>query len=617
MKHKFLCVIFLLLSVYLFSGCGRQPGSQKDLSLKEEELAQVMDICGHDGKFYLAATDAVIVYDEEGEKLETWELPELGISNVTYGDDLYLLDVFGMQILKLSQKGEVEDHLKLSVSLETVMDFEAVGDTLFLSCTNAAGKMPRECTYRISWETRSCEVFLEETATLAAGAEDILYTEKLGAINQYRISGKQSDATGLRGIGTGKEVDAFCVDEKDNFYYVSEGYLWQTKGNEDFQLHRLQDDYDVIAETGDMLLLLERAEKLTLATKEPEEQKATETLTLYGTGTEFEDLSGNKIDLARDFANQYGIEVKRTADTSMNQDAFLTDLMSGSDKYDIYRFWVSNDAAQNFIRYHAYEDLSASAGIMEELNAWYPVIADACRSENQIVGVPGGVGITLLYYNDRDYSELSAENFQTWDQFLDVLEEYDQPVAFNRIRLTTVLLEQYISSYCDTENGQYHFDTDAFRKVLQLLKRINAMDITYSEKAYDWTNLFQNGEIAGFTGAEGYVYEGYSFVPLPSINGEEPTAPFTMGYHVINPNSQHKEEAFLYMEMLAEQRMYFDVGTAETYPKLADVMNHYAKLVSGSQPDYGTSIDDFLAGEITEDEAITEIEERTDRKVNE
>lgn len=618
MKQKILYGILFLFLTGMLSGCAGKLGSQKEVSIPAEELQKLTDICGGDDRFYAVAKDKILVLNRNGEVENTWQFSGCGISNIAYQDALYALDVLNMRILKISEDGEQMDTISLSISMDTVIDFEVVDETVFLSCSEKADNGQKSRIYWIDWENGENEVFLEEEAFLSASGERMLYTEKNGRIRIYEISeGKPDDGDELSAIGAGKQVQTFCADEDLKIYYVSENALYEAEGSEYSYLHRLDDNYDVIAEADDMLLLLKRFEKLTLATKQPEEADQNSVLRLYGTGIWYPDAQGNTINLAEEFEAKYGVAVQRTEDTSMNLDSFLTDLMSGSEKYDIYRFWAMNEAAENFIAYHAYEDLSGEKNIVRELDLWYPVIAEACRSEEEIFGVPGGVGLTLLYYNHVDYPELTDADFQTWDQFLDVLEKYHQPVAFNKLRLKTVLLEQYACSYCDTQNKQYEFDTPAFRKVLRLIKRIDGMDVEYSDKVYDETNLFSNKELVGFDGAESYVYGGYSFVLLPSIDGEEPVAPFTMGYHVVNPNSVQKENAFSFMEMLARQRQYFGMDTAQKYPKLAEVMNNSAKLRSGSQPEYGTSIDKYLSGEITEDEAILEIQERTDRKIKE
>ena len=605
-----------LLFLFLLSGCGSQPGSQKELEVKDEYLELAMDICSYDGKFYLAAGEQIIIYNSQGKEQDVIELPGSMITNVAHGDTLYALDGQKMQILKINGKGEVEDRMKLSVPLQTPVDLEALGSLLYLSCS-VMQETYEEHIYEISWEEKTLESIGDEAMYLDAVNDSAFCAQIHGRVYEYRISdGKADGGTELSGIGAGESVGAFCVDEDHNTYYVSGGNLYRAVGDTYELLHRLSEDYDVIAETRDYILLLKRSEKLTLATKSPEEREENGTLHLYGTGTVFEDMEGNRIDLAVELEAEYGIRVERTSDEGMNLESFLTDLMSGSDKYDIYRFWANNTAAANFIDYHAYEDLSDSQGIKEALDQWYPVIAESCYSEDELFGVPGGVGLTLLYYNDRDYPELAETDFQTWDQFLDVLEKYQKPVAFNRIRLQTVLLEQYVCSYCDPQEGVYDFDTPAFRKVLELMRRIDEMSLKYSEEYYD-DDLFLNGEIAGFGSAETYVAYRYSLVPLPSINGEPPVAPFTVGYHVVNPNSSQKENAMLYMEKLAEQSRYFNKNTAGQYPKLAEVMERDAKRLFGNQAEYGDAIDQYVNEKITAEEAIAWIEDQTDIRVNE
>lgn len=177
-----------------------------------------------------------------------------------------------------------------------------------------------------------------------------------------------------------------------------------------------------------------------------------------------------------------------------------------------------------------------------------------------------------------------------------------------------MLLGQYAATYCDTLEGEYRFDTEAFRKVLQLLKRIEHMDIRYYQ-GEGVPEIFENGELFAFDNMEPYVREGARCVPLPSINGETSVSPIRVGYNIVNPNSGQTELAMEYMSLLAECGLYTMKDSAKQYPLLEDIFVNHAKCVFGDFADYGGALEGYVSGTMTEDEAIQEITELTQRKL--
>ncbi len=617
LKRMFRWFLFLgILPMAFLSGCGVKNGSQTEVEIAEEDLADAMDVCSNGKGYYVAAADKILLYDAKGNPGEAYAFPERVIAQIAYGDALYALDMQNQSILKLDKDGGIEDEYELDVEIADLIDFEAVDSNVYLSVGVQENDAYAEHTYVLPWGGQRMEEMLQEGVSMAGSGS--LLTYQHGRVIGYEVSARaeeNGEDYGSLGQGFGTGLISFCVDTHGRYYYCVDQKVVKEEDGMTEYLHDMDTDYDVIAECGDTLLLLKRFEKLTLATKTAHVQEFERTLMLYGTGTDFDMLDGTHRNLKSELETESGATVDYVSDIGMNQETFLTNLMSGSDKYDIYRINGGDVTSFNYVRNHAYVDLSENAEIVKKLEQWYPSVLEGCTYEGEIFAVPGGIGIELLYCNEAAYPELAKEDVSTWDSFLDVIEKYDKEVQFNKIRLESVLLEQYVATYCDTLEGEYQFDTEAFRKVLQLLRRIENMDIRYYQ-GEGAPEIFENGELFAFDTMEPYVGEGVKFVPLPSINGETSVSPVRLIYNIVNPNSGQIELAMEYMSLLAECGLYTMKDSAGQYPLLESVFENHAKCVFGNYADYGRTLEGYVNGTMTENEAIQEITELTRRKLN-
>lgn len=617
-KLVWLSCILVFLAVGCISGCGAKNGSQAEVDISGEDLTNAMDICADQKNkiYYVAAKEKILTYDDEGKPGKIYNLPDRMIAQVAYSDGLYALDIRKQSVLKLNKGGEVEGEYPLNVQISNPIDFEAVGSDVYLSTGVGVNNDYKEYTYVLFWENQQMKVFLEKGVLMAD--EGSLLTYQQGRRVSYPKSAKNEkdgEDCGSLGNGYGSLLTSFCVDSHQKYYYCTDQKVIMEENGTSEILHRMNTDYDVVATCGDTVLLLKRTERLTLVTKQAYKEEYEQTLTLYGVGTKFPMPDGTERNLAEEFGQTAKVNVEYVSAIGMNPETFLTNLMSGSDRYDMYALGGVNENAFHYVKNHAYVDLSVKPEIVEKMDLWYAPIVEGCTYQGELFAVPGGTGEEVLYCNLADYPELAEEDFSTWDAFLDVIEKYDENVLFNEIRLRTVLLEQYIATYCDTLNGEYEFDIEAFRKVLQLLRRIEGMDIRYYE-GEGAPELFENGELLGFGATNYYMESGKEFLPLPSICGETSVSPLKIRYCMINPNSSQIETALEYTSLLAECGSYAMKETADQYPLIAELYENHVKCIFGSHADYGTALEEYITGTMTEDEAIAEITELTRRRQN-
>lgn len=616
-QRKYILSLSLVFTVLLvsFTGCVKENGSQSEVGIAPEILEKSVDICGGKKNYYVAAIDEILTVNGKGEPGKVFSFPGRQIVQVAFGDTLYALDYQKQSVLKLDENGSIVEEHALEIPINTFVDFEVVGSNVYLSIISGTTETSEEGVYVLPWQEKKLTKIFPAAVPLANFREEGLCVYNNGEIIFYEPPDrKEADGEVYTSIATGKVLGSFCVDENNScYYYANQNIIKEAEGKIEY-IHRTNTDYDVIVSSGDTLLLLKRFEQLTLVTKAAEKLEYDETLQLYGVGTAFDLSDGTHRDLKEEFETLYDVGVEREPDIGMNQESFLTNLMSGSDQYDLYRFIAMNPDSFYFVKNHAYVDLSSNEEIMEKLQQWYTPFVEGCTYQGEVFAVPSGVTVNLLYYNYRDYPALRQEDLSTWDSFLDVLEKYGGKVQFNRIRLQSVLLEQYAATCCDTLNGEYDFDTPTFRKVLQLLRRIDQMEIRYNEST-EYQELFAEDELFQFDNMMPYVEAGWEFLPLPSINGEVSVSPVQMGYNVINPNSEKQELAMEYMSLLAEMGQYARKDTAQQYPLLADIFENRVKCIYGNYAEYGNALDAYCNGEMTEDEAVEAIAEQTRRRM--
>ena len=70
------------------------------------------------------------------------------------------------------------------------------------------------------------------------------------------------------------------------------------------------------------------------------------------------------------------------------------------------------------------------------------------------------------------------------------------------------------------------------------------------------------------------------------------------------------------VSLLAECGSYTLKDSAGKYPLLADVFENHAKCIFGNCADYSGALEKYVSGIMTEEETIRQIEEQTQRKLN-
>ncbi len=620
-------IMVTMCAAFLLNGCSGEKGGQQELEIDDSLSAQVMDICGGDKYFYLATKNDILKYDEDGKLIDTFHFSERGISNVAYGDALYALDWLGGVVLELDKKGNEVSEVELGAEIHSVYGMSAYGQILYLSCTVMERDSLRDITYRIDMETQTAEEFMEAHGCVYAGSSVNQYLLLAGGETYWGDVDEAGEPYLERYDVLGTEVRALVRDEKGkDVYFVRDNRVYLFDGDNVKLLHGLEIVPDQIALAGRHLLMLQPSEGLVLATTAADEAMDVVTLNLYNIDDSYVE-EGGYIDVGGEFESNHNVKLDYHQEGVLSYDKFLTDVMSGSDKYDIYLVSNMMGDSTGYKANHAYYDLSESEILVGAVQGMYDSVSASAWNGEELFGLPLGVDGEVLCYNFAAYPQYGEETYENWETVLNLIESEDKGKMYKLHvgRVLGNLFNQYLAAYGDVETGEYSFDTPEFRVVLKLMKRVAKMElpdsVTSGGRTYGIS--LTEDEILGWPQLSEYVMDPNCPIAAPSIAGESGKCPVYQMFAVVNPNSKHKEEAVDYLEYLCQTGriegnplLYAD----EEHPELVDFMEN--RMVSSfewkiSDAEIYPILWEFLDGEISEDEVIEKLTQNVRMQLNE
>ena len=348
------------------------------------------------------------------------------------------------------------------------------------------------------------------------------------------------------------------------------------------------------------------------------------TLTVYGMN-EYLSADGRAVMLSDKYEEQTGRNVRHLRQEGASFDQLLTDVMSGSDRYDIYAIRTTKADVAQFKENHAFYDLSGSRTLVQAVNEMYTPVAESAWMSDELFGIPWETDAEMLCYIPSKNPGYSPEVFASWDTFLDAIEERDMDEVYRLMdtRVSVMLMEQYMARYCDVENNQYTFDTEEFRQVLRLLRRVKDMDLPQSVSGNFPAvgELFPEGMTFGWAELSSYEKGQEIAIVYPSIAGETGSVTAKQTYLVVNPNSSRKEEAIDYLEFICQNpyvRQNALLYPDESCPEIADLLEHHLVYLTDSRVDMSELfeiINAYCEGTLDEEETIRQITEKAEMQI--
>jgi len=308
------------------------------------------------------------------------------------------------------------------------------------------------------------------------------------------------------------------------------------------------------------------------------------------------------------------VDSKMTA----GEEEFLRELMSGSSEADIFVVWDSQ-----YWENHVFTDLSVSETLVDRVEQMHGVLKDSAYQGDELAGIPVRVMGTVMACNQASEGYPLVNNrIADWDDLLSFLDEFSSQytIIANKAGLYQLLFAQYVYGYGDPLAGNVDFDTEAFRKVLDIMKQIHDSPHfqepgTGAMMSYGGDYDFRTTDVIGINHL---VVTDQIGDPrgLPAIeSGNTPAPQIKVAYAVVNPNSERKEAAIHYLEMLATGRAYSE--TAELFPLPGnDNLNAYMEeaMVCYDLDLYRTvsaDIDSWLKNQEGLDETVAAIQEKS------
>lgn len=617
-KSPALLFVSLILSCFLVA-CGDSSSAVAEFTVPAEYADTASDICvSQEGGIYVAAGDSILEYTSAGEETRTIPLPERSITAVASSRDmLYAYDMRSRTILEINGKGSVLRLIPLASDMGNVTKLLASEDTLFLMYENA-----------------SCDNELL-SVSLSDGSETLhpisdLYD--MGIYDQDHLLVRIKTALYLYDPATKETGEqpyynlpffniGYVFDPREKLlYYVTDNTLYrmEEKSQEHSVVKLLNHPYRKIAFLSDTVVLFAPQENYICALNPKTFQEETVSIRTY----EFDAYSRS---YAANYTADTGVEIVDVLGSV--DEKFLKQLMAGDSGVDIYVLSSYNVHSLGFLSNHAYTDLSLSETLVNTVGRMHRSLRDSAYQGDELAGIPLAISGTVMAFNpESEACFLAGERITDWESLLLLLEELPpgSTILGNKAGIYQQLFRQYLYGYCEPYKGKADFDTDTFRSALDLMTRIHDCpdfqdpgtgpgDI---RPGYYSDNDFRQTDVLGINSSL-RLDNIASPHRLPDLEEGRNLAPLiNVSYVVVNPNSEHKEEAIRYLEALVTGKEFS--SCPEIFP-LSDheELNQYLEeaQVSFDQGVLSNVVSILYAyaeGKISKEEAIASIQEKAD-----
>ncbi len=608
-KEIILSLILLAMSCFL-AACGDDPSAVMEFSVSEEYESMAMDSCAsQDGTIYIAAKNYILEYTSDGQESRVIEFPDRFISRVAFSNGmLYACDELSHTILELNQEGAVLRQIPLSIT-NGITKMLASEDRLYLMYINNAYENQ---LLSVSISDGSEEQLpVSDLYDIGFYDENRLLVRIKTAFCLYDLKTQETELYySARHFGGGYAYDP----QKELLYYINKDSLYSLdeKTQEHSIVKLLDHPYDKMMILEDTLVMFDSAEKYICNLNPNTYASESDAIHTY----EFKDYSDSYI---RNYTTDTGIAVVDIPGSSVDE-RFLKQLLSGDSRYDIFEVHSSGIHSNEFWENHAYTDLSVSETLVNAVEQMHKTLRDSAYQGEELAGIPlRASGVVMALNPQSEVYSLAKENIKDWDSFFLFLDEMPSgyTILGNKAGMYHFIFDQYLYGYCTPAEGNVTFDTEAFRKTLNIMKQIH--DSSYFQEpggqiTYMADRSFRPTDVLGINNG-GNSSKSASPHKLPDIEAAQSLpSQITVGYAVVNPNSEHKEEAIRYLEALVTSMQFSaspDVFPLPGYENWNLYMDDaYVSYELEIYNNVSSIINSWLIGQISKDEAIASIQEK-------
>ena len=364
--------------------------------------------------------------------------------------------------------------------------------------------------------------------------------------------------------------------EKDTLYYVDKGEIWafQRGTGETVSVNDCPfDAQNALMVDGYMVLWDYRS--VLLKNTDPTKRSGT-TLRVSNSLYAMDSLSNAVMEMS----NKYGDISVILGEAGNPLDSGILQAMMNQDGYnDIY---ILQFEGKDFraLRDRGYlMEISGNQQIDEYVDRMYPYIGDAMKHDGKLVAIPiyisgNGFGVSMRTWKKLGGTE--EELPKTWSQFFDwLIDDVPERIAGTETKVCTYTKEYFYSltknnmiyqyqAMLNSRGGEQVFNTPELKNPMKRLDDVDWAVLGISEEegiGGSWSSdnpplldLFQSPVYSTWS-------NGYKYLELGFEEGEDPVIPVELYVAVINPFSQHQEEA---KDFLALTMKNLDIATQYT-----------------------------------------------------
>lgn len=272
-----------------------------------------------------------------------------------------------------------------------------------------------------------------------------------------------------------------------------------------------------------------------------------------------------KSDVVERFESEHpDVVISSAAVVFSSAEDLITRLLTKDSTVDLYIINVSDGLA--LLKDKGYLPVIQSASIAHEIGGWYPVIRDCVMSDEGIVAVPFDITTGEWQLNEALWAEKCPHlKLETWEDFFNLIlwwqndpdfaEEFNVSInGLGQTQVASEMLYAYVQTY-ESSDAPLNFDTLAFRQTLEAVTHLDPILIDEDEDEEEWNNMINRPTLLKTNTSDQYgssaIYHEWSRIPMPAFEeGGKRCIYGDLSMYVINPYSQHKQEAEWYLEVM-------------------------------------------------------------------
>ena len=385
--------------------------------------------------------------------------------------------------------------------------------------------------------------------------------------------------------------------EKDTLYYFKDGELWAVP---QFDMTRTEAVNDCPDNGYGMFLLpngyvvIWTSDTVMAKNTDPAQRGS---VTLRVTDNSWSSATNEAVYTMNDTRGDISVVLKSDW---RRKSEILQEMLNRDSSTDVYLLEYDSNEFSAMRSRDYLPDLSSNEKIAASTNRLYPYLQEAVKQNGKIIGVPVSFGgETLGIHMDmwKGIGGTEEELPKTWNQFFDWLETLPEKLSEDidlvedyqwmdrdrfRSSIRSDILDQYQVMMDARGEEDYVFNTPMINSLLKRLEEVDydalgvrEADESREDNVYDM-DMDKKTLLATYFSSTPDSYNSTVYAPLILTfeEGEEPIIPTYTSLAILNPYSEHPEEAKLYLSLMLQNEDASNAYTLFT-DKTEPIANSY------------------------------------------